>query len=162
MNFQFEILWHLEKSMAILPQDKLPASLTIHFLSAQQLFKFWFLFHGCLWSVTGNFFSTVEGDLTVESVLSGVHYYRCHDYVELLATVHLLPEFIKQHPKVNTCTGTITVNVEDLKRETLCTMFIQIHVHKRSMFILWNWFHKMIMFYMIQMNTGMYMYIFFF
>lgn len=160
MNFQFEILWHLEKSMAILPQDKLPASLTIHFLSAQQLFKFWFLFHGCLWSVTGNFFSTVEGDLTVESVLSGVHYYRCHDYVELLATVHLLPEFIKQHPKVNTCT--ITVNVEDLKRETLCTMFIQIHVHKRSMFILWNWFHKMIMFYMIQMNTGMYMYIFFF
>lgn len=59
------------------------------------------------------FFSTVEGDLTVESVLSGVHYYRCHDYVELLATVHLLPEFIKQHPKVNTCT--ITVNVEDIK-----------------------------------------------
>ena len=38
--------------------------------------------------------------LTVESILSNVHYYRCHDYIELLATVHLLPEFIKQHPKV--------------------------------------------------------------
>lgn len=37
---------------------------------------------------------------TVESVLSHVHYYRCHDYVELLATVHLLPDFIKDHPKV--------------------------------------------------------------
>ncbi|XP_061188835.1 uncharacterized protein LOC133197011 [Saccostrea echinata] len=43
----------------------------------------------------------LKGDkMTVDSVLSRVHYYRCHDYVELLATVHLLPEFIKQHPKV--------------------------------------------------------------
>lgn len=56
-------------------------------------------------------FSTVEGEITMESVLSGVHFYRCHDYVELLATVHLLPEFIKKHPKVNILT--ITVNVED-------------------------------------------------
>lgn len=152
MNFQFEILWHLEKSMAVLPWDKLPASLTIHFLSAQNYSNSDFFFVD-VYGVLPVIFSTVEGDLTVESVLSGVHYYRCHDYVELLATVHLLPEFIKQHPKVNTCT--ITVNVEDLKRETLCTMFIQIHVHNRSMFILWNWFHKMIMFNMIHINTGM-------
>ncbi|VDI78263.1 RAD51-like protein 2 [Mytilus galloprovincialis] len=37
---------------------------------------------------------------TTEKVLSRIHYYRCHDYVELLATVHLLPDFIKDHPKV--------------------------------------------------------------
>ncbi|XP_064612813.1 DNA repair protein RAD51 homolog 3-like [Liolophura sinensis] len=37
---------------------------------------------------------------SLESVLSRVHYYRCHDYVQLLATVHLLPDFIKEHPKV--------------------------------------------------------------
>jgi len=38
---------------------------------------------------------------TMEKVLSRIHYYRCHDYVELLATVYLLPDFIKNHPKVN-------------------------------------------------------------
>ncbi|XP_076108680.1 DNA repair protein RAD51 homolog 3-like isoform X3 [Mytilus galloprovincialis] len=39
-------------------------------------------------------------EFTTEKVLSRIHYYRCHDYVELLATVHLLPDFIKDHPKV--------------------------------------------------------------
>lgn len=39
-------------------------------------------------------------DFTMEKVLSRVHYYRCHDYIELLATVHLLPDFIKEHPTV--------------------------------------------------------------
>ena len=37
---------------------------------------------------------------TTESVLSNLHYFRVHDYVELLAVVHLLPDFIKDHPKV--------------------------------------------------------------
>ena len=37
---------------------------------------------------------------TAESVLDGVHYFRCHDYVELVACVNLLPNFIKDHPKV--------------------------------------------------------------
>ncbi|CAH1802160.1 unnamed protein product [Owenia fusiformis] len=37
---------------------------------------------------------------TWESVLAGIHYYRCNDYLQLLATVHLLPEFLTQHPKV--------------------------------------------------------------
>ncbi|XP_021370414.1 DNA repair protein RAD51 homolog 3-like [Mizuhopecten yessoensis] len=40
------------------------------------------------------------GDFTPERVLSRMHYYRCHDYIELLATIHLLPDFIKQHSKV--------------------------------------------------------------
>lgn len=39
-------------------------------------------------------------DFTAEGVLSRIHYYRCHDYIELLATIHLLPDFIKQYPKV--------------------------------------------------------------
>lgn len=35
-----------------------------------------------------------------ESVLRGIHTYRCHDYVQLIALSHLLPEFIIEHPKV--------------------------------------------------------------
>ncbi|XP_013384917.1 DNA repair protein RAD51 homolog 3 [Lingula anatina] len=37
---------------------------------------------------------------SVESILKGIHYYRCHNYVELIATVHLLPEFLKEHSQV--------------------------------------------------------------
>ncbi|XP_064391836.1 DNA repair protein RAD51 homolog 3-like isoform X2 [Halichondria panicea] len=37
---------------------------------------------------------------TLEGVLSGIHYYRCHDYIELVALVNLLPDIINQHPKV--------------------------------------------------------------
>ncbi|KAL3856757.1 hypothetical protein ACJMK2_011478 [Sinanodonta woodiana] len=38
--------------------------------------------------------------LTVEHLLTGIHYHRCHDYIQLLAIVHLLPAFLKNHPKV--------------------------------------------------------------
>ncbi|KAG7322715.1 hypothetical protein KOW79_014061 [Hemibagrus wyckioides] len=37
---------------------------------------------------------------TVEKILSGVFLMRCHDYVELLAELHLLPDFLKKHPQV--------------------------------------------------------------
>ncbi|KAJ7308835.1 hypothetical protein JRQ81_008105 [Phrynocephalus forsythii] len=37
---------------------------------------------------------------SLESVLSSIYYFRCHDYVELLAQVHLLPDFLSGHPKV--------------------------------------------------------------
>ena len=40
------------------------------------------------------------GGLSLETVLSSIHLYRCHDYLELLATIHILPDIIKQHPKV--------------------------------------------------------------
>ncbi|MGH0134315.1 UNVERIFIED_CONTAM: hypothetical protein FKN15_051717 [Acipenser sinensis] len=36
---------------------------------------------------------------TVETVLSQLFLFRCHDYVELLAQIHLLPDFLSQHPK---------------------------------------------------------------
>ena len=39
---------------------------------------------------------------TLEKVLTGIHYFRCHDYLELVALVNLLPEFLTQHPKVRT------------------------------------------------------------
>ncbi len=39
-------------------------------------------------------------EFTVEKVLSGIHYYRCHDYIELVALINLLPEVVKLHPKV--------------------------------------------------------------
>ncbi|KAK3083621.1 hypothetical protein FSP39_000413 [Pinctada imbricata] len=37
---------------------------------------------------------------TTENVLSHIHYYRCQDYIELLATINLIPDFIKKRPKV--------------------------------------------------------------
>lgn len=37
---------------------------------------------------------------TLESILSGIHYFRCHDYVELIAAIHILPKFLVEHTKV--------------------------------------------------------------
>ncbi|KAA0704074.1 DNA repair protein RAD51 -like protein 3 [Triplophysa tibetana] len=39
-------------------------------------------------------------ELTVEKVLSSFFLVRCHDYVELLAEVYLLPDFLAEHPEV--------------------------------------------------------------
>ena len=38
---------------------------------------------------------------SLETVLSSIHLYRCHDYLELLATINILPDFIQLHPKVH-------------------------------------------------------------
>ncbi|XP_072163522.1 DNA repair protein RAD51 homolog 3-like isoform X1 [Diadema setosum] len=38
--------------------------------------------------------------VTVEKILSGIHYFRCHNHVELLALVNLLPDFLSQHNAV--------------------------------------------------------------
>ncbi|XP_005986848.1 DNA repair protein RAD51 homolog 3 [Latimeria chalumnae] len=37
---------------------------------------------------------------SVDTILSHIYYFRCHDYVELLAQAHLLPDFLSAHPKV--------------------------------------------------------------
>lgn len=42
----------------------------------------------------------VVKDFTLESVLKGIHYFRCHDYIELVALVNILPQFLSQHRKV--------------------------------------------------------------
>ena len=42
-------------------------------------------------------------EFTLEYALSRIHYYRCHDYIELVALVNLLPEIVAQHPKVCVC-----------------------------------------------------------
>ncbi|MBN3293942.1 RA51C protein, partial [Polypterus senegalus] len=39
-------------------------------------------------------------NFTLETILSNIFFFRCHDYVELLAQVHLLPDFLFKHPKV--------------------------------------------------------------
>ncbi|KAK5873236.1 hypothetical protein PBY51_018298 [Eleginops maclovinus] len=36
----------------------------------------------------------------VETILSNIFLVRCHDYVELLAELHLLPDFLSEHPRV--------------------------------------------------------------
>ncbi|XP_022086400.1 DNA repair protein RAD51 homolog 3-like isoform X2 [Acanthaster planci] len=43
---------------------------------------------------------TVLADFSVEKLLSGIHFFRCHDYTELLALVNLLPEILEKHKKV--------------------------------------------------------------
>ncbi|XP_067866790.1 DNA repair protein RAD51 homolog 3 isoform X2 [Heterodontus francisci] len=37
---------------------------------------------------------------SVSSILSRIYYFRCHDYVELLAQAHLLADFLAEHRKV--------------------------------------------------------------
>ncbi|XP_061590652.1 DNA repair protein RAD51 homolog 3 [Cololabis saira] len=37
---------------------------------------------------------------TVETILSNIFLVRCHDYAELLAQLHLLPEFLRDRPKL--------------------------------------------------------------
>uniref|UniRef100_A0A803SRX0 DNA repair protein RAD51 homolog 3 n=1 Tax=Anolis carolinensis TaxID=28377 RepID=A0A803SRX0_ANOCA len=37
---------------------------------------------------------------SLDNILSHIYYFRCHDYVELLAQVYLLPDFLSEHPKV--------------------------------------------------------------
>ena len=37
---------------------------------------------------------------TLETVLAGMHYFRCHDYLELVALINVLSDFISKHPKV--------------------------------------------------------------
>ncbi|TWW56050.1 DNA repair protein RAD51 homolog 3 [Takifugu flavidus] len=37
---------------------------------------------------------------TVESILSNMFVVRCHDYIELLAELHLMPGFLSDHPRV--------------------------------------------------------------
>ncbi|XP_068934264.1 DNA repair protein RAD51 homolog 3 isoform X3 [Petaurus breviceps papuanus] len=39
-------------------------------------------------------------NFSLESILSHIYYFRCHNYMELLAQVHLLPDFILEHSKV--------------------------------------------------------------
>ena len=39
-------------------------------------------------------------EFTLDKVLAGIHYFRCHDYIELVALVNILPQFVAQHPKV--------------------------------------------------------------
>lgn len=37
---------------------------------------------------------------TLESILSHIHYYRVHDYIEQIALLNILPAFLKEHPSV--------------------------------------------------------------
>ncbi|XP_007481864.1 DNA repair protein RAD51 homolog 3 isoform X2 [Monodelphis domestica] len=39
-------------------------------------------------------------NFSLESILSHIYYFRCHNYTELLAQVHLLPDFLLEHSKV--------------------------------------------------------------
>ena len=43
----------------------------------------------------------VEDPLSVNSILSGVYLYRVHDYLQQLATVHVLSSFLREHPKAS-------------------------------------------------------------
>ncbi|XP_063612965.1 DNA repair protein RAD51 homolog 3-like [Penaeus indicus] len=37
---------------------------------------------------------------TIESILKGVHYFRCHSYIEVLAVIRHLPVFLQSHPRL--------------------------------------------------------------
>ena len=44
----------------------------------------------------------IASNYTIESVLSSIHCYRCHNHIELIAIVNVLSDFIKQHNQVMT------------------------------------------------------------
>lgn len=37
---------------------------------------------------------------TVESILKGIHYFRCHSYIEVLAVIRHIPLLLQSHPKI--------------------------------------------------------------
>lgn len=39
-------------------------------------------------------------NISLESFLSKIHLYRCHDYVQLVALSHILPKFLSEHSRV--------------------------------------------------------------
>ena len=43
---------------------------------------------------------TAAKTFTLESILRGIHYFRCHNYTQLIALTYTLPDFLKEHPKV--------------------------------------------------------------
>lgn len=49
---------------------------------------------------------------SLESILSHIYYFRCRDYIELLAQVYLLPDFLSEHSKVRV--------IADLAEDTTC------------------------------------------
>jgi hypothetical protein len=38
--------------------------------------------------------------LNIETILNGIYYYRIHHYIEQVALVNVLPQFLEQHKKV--------------------------------------------------------------
>lgn len=37
---------------------------------------------------------------SVDNILNGIHVYRCHDYIQLIALSHLLPDYLAENNKV--------------------------------------------------------------
>ena len=62
---------------------------------------------------------------TIESVLSSIHCYRCHNHIELIAIVNILSDFIKQHNQVITLKLTHgEINIDEFSaRLTICPSF---------------------------------------
>ena len=46
---------------------------------------------------------TGSEQFTLDSILSGVQYFRCHDHTQLIAVARTLDTFLQQHPKVSCC-----------------------------------------------------------
>ncbi|RUP26539.1 hypothetical protein BC936DRAFT_138775 [Jimgerdemannia flammicorona] len=63
--------------------------------------------------VNGQLRDGVDGMLTLDTVLSRIHYFRVHDFVELLALMRILDEFLKSHPKV-------CISVQNLRHQPTC------------------------------------------
>lgn len=58
---------------------------------------------------------------SVENILSHIYYFRCRDYIELLAQVYLLPEFLSEHSKVGVIAG-LSGGVTHLHAEDFCLL----------------------------------------
>ena len=50
-----------------------------------------------LTSIIFSEFTAVRNNFTEDRMLSRIHYFSCHDYQHLLATIKHLPKFLKEH-----------------------------------------------------------------
>ncbi|XP_048375306.1 DNA repair protein RAD51 homolog 3 isoform X2 [Sphaerodactylus townsendi] len=77
---------------------------------------------------------------TLENILSHIYYFRCHDYVELLAQIYLLPDFLAEHSKV-VLTNQMTTKIGQ-KHSSLIPALGESWGHAATIRIILHWENK--------------------
>ncbi|XP_073091472.1 DNA repair protein RAD51 homolog 3 isoform X2 [Manis javanica] len=79
-------------------------------------------------------------DFSLENILSHIYYFRCHDYIELLAQVYLLPDFLSEHSKV-VLTNQMTTKI-DRNKALLVPALGESWGHATTIRLIFHWDQK--------------------
>ncbi|XP_073091466.1 DNA repair protein RAD51 homolog 3 isoform X5 [Manis javanica] len=79
-------------------------------------------------------------DFSLENILSHIYYFRCHDYIELLAQVYLLPDFLSEHSKV-VLTNQMTTKI-DRNKALLVPALGESWGHAATIRLIFHWDQK--------------------